>query len=121
MPFSDELYPVYSDHICKVSKKLSLSVMRADDLFTNNSVIGDVWSGIMGASVLIADCTGRNPNVFYEIGIAHTVGKPVVLIAQDSSDVPVDLRHIKYIVYEYTPPGMKQFEESLTETLKSLT
>ena len=59
---------------------------------------------------VIADCTTRNPNVFYEIGMAQTVGKPVLLITQDESDVPFDLRHLRYIKYAYTPPGMAAFE-----------
>jgi hypothetical protein len=39
----------------------------------------DVWNSIYSSSIIIADCTGRNPNVFYELGIAHTLGKPVIL------------------------------------------
>jgi hypothetical protein len=119
MPFSHEFEPVYREHICKVAKKLNLSVARADDFFTSNNVMSDVWSGICGAGIIVAECTGRNPNVFYEIGIAHTVGKPVILITRNSSDIPADIYHIKYINYDYTPPGMKQFEDSLAKTIQS--
>ena len=69
---------------------------------------------------MIADCTGRDPNVFYEIGVAHTVGKPVVLITQSADDVPFDLRAIRFIEYQYTPPGMRVFEERLKITLKEV-
>jgi hypothetical protein len=68
---------------------------------------------------LIADCTGRNPNVFYEIGIAHTVGRKVILISQHADDMPFDLAHIRRIAYEYTPRGMAAFEETLRKTLES--
>ena len=77
----------------------------------------DVWEGIYGARAVIAECTGRNPNVFYEIGIAHTLGKPVILTTQTTEDVPSDLRNIRYIHYQYTPPGMKLFETTLQKTL----
>lgn len=77
----------------------------------------DIWSAIFLADWIIADCTGRNPNVFYEIGIAHTVGKRVILITQDEKDVPFDVRHIRYFNYTFTPRGMKKLEESLTSTL----
>jgi hypothetical protein len=78
----------------------------------------DVWSAIYYSEVVIADCTGRNPNVFYEIGIAHTLGKETVLIAQQIDDIPFDVRHIRSIVYEYTPRGVREFEKKLEETLR---
>jgi hypothetical protein len=118
MPFNEDLKPVYSTHMRKVAKELGLSIRRADDLFTAHSVMSDVWEGICGAHALIADCTGRNPNVFYEIGLAHVVGKPLVLITQKSEDVPFDLAQFRYIQYNYTPPGMRVFEQRLRETLK---
>jgi hypothetical protein len=90
---------------------------RADDFFTAHEVITDVWTAIIGARIIIADCTGRNPNVFYEIGMAHVAGKPVVPITQRNADVPFDLRHIRYLLYEYTPRGMAAFEQQLSSTI----
>jgi hypothetical protein len=119
MPFTERLYPIYSDHISKAVKELGLTVSRADDIFSATPVMNDVWSSIYRSKLIIAECTGKNPNVFYEIGIAHTVGKPVILIAQSPEDVPFDLRYIRYIRYEYTPPGMTKFEESLKRTIRS--
>jgi hypothetical protein len=119
MPFADSLKPVYDDHIKSVVTKMGLSIRRADDFFTADSVMKDIWAAVTAAQIVIADCTGRNPNVFYEIGLAHTVGRPVVLITQDSDDVPFDLRHIRYLKYELTPRGMKEFENKLGETLSS--
>lgn len=118
MPFTAALRPIYDDHIKIVAHNLHLTVARADDFFTTNSVITDVWSAICGAKLLIADCTGRNPNVFYEIGLAHVLGKTVILLTQSGDDVPFDVRHIRYIQYEYTPRGMKSFESTLSATIK---
>ena len=120
MPFKEELRPVYDDWIKKVCKKLNKSVRRGDDLFTAAPMISKVWDEINTSRVVIADCTGKNANVFYELGLAHVVGKPVVLITQNKDDMPVDVVYIQYIVYEYTPPGMKSFEKKLTEALKQL-
>lgn len=117
MPFLATLNPVYDDHIMKVARELGLTVSRADDFFTTHSVIRDIWGAICSSKIMIADCTDRNPNVFYEIGLAHAVGKPVVLITQNSQDVPFDLRHIRYILYELTPRGMETFEAVLAKTL----
>jgi hypothetical protein len=120
MPFTEKLKPVWEEHTKKVVISLGLSAKRADDFFTAHAVMADVWNAISGARVIIADCTGRNPNVFYEIGVAHTTGKPVILTTQDPNDVPFDLRQLRYIEYEYTPPGMSDYESSLEETLKSI-
>jgi len=120
MPFALNLKPVYDDHIKKVAKTLNLSIARADDFFSQDSIMYEVWSAIAQASILIADCTGKNPNVFYEIGIAHTIGKPVILITQNQDDVPFDLRHRRYIQYDYTPSGMIKFENTLTTTISEI-
>jgi len=119
MPFTQQLKPVWEDHIKAAVEGMGLTVVRADDFFTSHSVIADIWDAIWAARAIVADCTGRNPNVFYEIGMAHTLGKPVILTTQSTDDVPFDLRHLRYIEYQYTPPGMRRFEAALTETLRS--
>ena len=117
MSFDPGLKPIYLDHISRVVKDCKLTVGRADDFFTAHSIMQDVWTAILRSRALIADCTGRNANVFYEIGVAHTIGKPVILITQNAEDVPFDLRSIRFIQYTYTPPGMKEFRTALRATL----
>jgi len=117
MPFEPLLRPVYEDHMKVVADRLGLTAARADDFFTTLAVIDDIWAAILSCRVVVADCTGRNPNVFYEVGIAHTVGKPVVLITQDENDVPFDLRHRRYLQYQFTPRGMAEFEDRLARIL----
>ena len=117
MPFAGTLRPIWEDHIKAVTVALDLSASRADDFFTSHAIVADVWNAVCNARVVVADCTGRNPNVFYEIGLAHVVGKPVILITADESDVPFDLRHYRYIAYDYTPRGMQVFEAALRSTL----
>ena len=117
MPFQEDLKPVYEDHIKPVATRLNMRVARADDFFSSHSIIDEVWSAISQSRFLIADCTGRNPNVFYEIGIAHSIGKPVILITQNQEDVPFDLRHRRFIKYDCAPRSIKEFEKQLTATL----
>jgi hypothetical protein len=119
MPFTAEIRPVYEDHIVRTVNRLNKTVARGDDFFGTGSIMSKIWAAICSARIIIADCTGRNPNVFYEIGVAHTVGKPVILITQEIDDVPFDLRHIRFIRYEFTPRGMRTFEESLEATLRN--
>jgi len=120
MPFAEDYKPVYSDHIKPVCTKLNLNCSRADDIFSPSVIIHDVWSMIHSAKVIICDCSGRNPNVFYELGIAHTLGKKVILLAQNDKDIPFDIRHIRCIRYQYTPRGMRVFEEMLEKSLTSI-
>jgi DNA-binding transcriptional ArsR family regulator len=118
MPFLPSLRPIFDDHILPVARRIGLSAVRADDFFATRSIVSDIWAAVCAARIVVADCTGRNPNVFYEIGLAHTVGRPVILITQTDDDVPFDLRHIRYIRYEYTPRGMSDFEQRLAATIR---
>ena len=91
--------------------------MRADDIYDNRPIIEDIWRYTNEAGILIAELTGRNPNVFYETGIAHSVGKEVILITQSMDDVPFDLKHLRCTVYEYTPRGVATLEQNLRNTM----
>lgn len=124
-PFSVQFDAISSNHIAPIAKSLGWTCGGARDVFTATSIMGDIWSLILKSQLVIAECTGRNPNVFYEMGIAHTLGKPVILLTQVGDDVPFDLRHVRYILYEYTPPGMHAFEtmlsKAVTETIGNKT
>jgi hypothetical protein len=118
-PFGSPFDELYSDHISKVAKKLKLRITRADDFFTTHAIMNDVWYAILHSKCVIADCTNKNPNVFYEIGMAHAIGRTVVLITQSLDHVPFDIKHLRCIVYEYTPRAIKDFETTLSETLSN--
>ena len=113
MPFKTELQNVYTRHIKKLGDELGLVVRRADQDYSAAPFMGKVWSRICGARLVIADCTERNPNVFYEIGIAHTVGKQVVLLTRSEGDIPSDIKHFDYIPYIYDPEGVQVLVEKL--------
>lgn len=100
IPFAEEYKHVYTDHIKAVVENLDMTVSRADFALGSRAIILDIWSSICFSKVVVADCTSKNPNVFYEIGIAHTLGKPIVFITQDTNDIPFDIRHIRHIRYE---------------------
>jgi hypothetical protein len=120
MPFKADMLPVYEDHIKPTCASLGLAVQRGDDFFTEHLVIEDIWKAMVSARLIVADCTDRNPNVFYEIGLAHTLGKPTILLTQQSEDVPFDLRHLRYIAYQLTPRGMREFETKFKETVQNV-
>jgi hypothetical protein len=73
------------------------------------------------ASLFATPCrTGRNPNVFYEIGIAHTLGREVILITQNAEDIPFDLRHLRYVRYLNNAEGRQALFDALEKRLTSL-
>ncbi|MEL7657806.1 MAG: hypothetical protein AAGU75_18080, partial [Bacillota bacterium] len=78
------------------------------------------WRNINEARIIIADLIHRNPNVFYETGIAHTLGKDVILISQEQGDIPFDLRHIRTIFYKNTPRGAEEFSKKLIQTIEGI-
>lgn len=113
MPFKAKLATFYSRHMKPMALEAGLTMLRADDIFSPRPFMQKVWDGICAAQLIIADCTDKNPNVFYEIGIAHTVGKKVVLITRSDKDVPADIKHFDYIQYSYDPEGVESLLEKL--------
>lgn len=116
MPFDSALDVVYGQ-VKKTCDQLRLRVERADDIFSASRVMEDIWNSICNSGIIVADCTGRNANVFYEIGIAHTVGKKVILLAQSTSDVPSDITHFRYIKYDKSSAGLRILGKKLKKTL----
>ena len=120
-PFAEPFDTIYEDHIKpSVESIQDLNCLRADDIYDNRAIIEDIWQHINEARLLVAELTGRNGNVFYEAGIAHTIGKEVILITQTMDDVPFDLRYLRCIVYEYTPRGISVLEENLKNTISTI-
>lgn len=105
MPFSSPLGNYYELIYEPAIKKAGLKPVRADDdIFGTGKIMDQVWSGITNAKVLVAELTTRNPNVFYELGLAHALKKPVVLVSSNEEDVPFDLHHIRVIYYDLNDP-----------------
>jgi hypothetical protein len=84
---------------------LGLDVVRADDIHRPGSFVRDVLAYLAGAHTVIADLTGRNANVFYELGVRHALSPRTLLIAQDADDIPSDLREYRTLLYDPPPHG----------------
>lgn len=118
MPFED-FEPVHKA-IRTAIENAGLEPRRADDIFTTGAVLEKILRQIAEAEVVVADLTGKNANVFYETGIAHTVKDNVVLLAQDIEDIPVDLQPFEYIVYGPDPDGLRSLSERLGDVIAKL-
>lgn len=122
MPFTVEpLNAIYEEIVRPVLvEKCGLRVERGDDQFGSRPIMDDITESITRARLIIADLTGRNANVFYEVGIAHAFDKAVLLMTQSMDDVPFDLRHRRALVYENSIRGGKKLEKALFENVQRI-
>jgi hypothetical protein len=104
MPFGQWYDRYYQDIYIPAIRDAGFEPVRADELFSTGSVVEQIWEQIEKSKVLLADLTDKNPNVFYELGLAHAARKPVVFTSGRLEDVPFDLRHLRVIVYEVREP-----------------
>ena len=120
-PFGGYLGTYYETVFKPAIEKAGLTAVRADDdIFATGKIMDQVWRGIKQATVLVAELTSKNPNVFYELGLAHALEKPVVLVSSNQEDVPFDLRHIRTIFYDQSDPfwGPKLIDK-IADNIKS--
>lgn len=122
MPFADiqDVQKVYQEHVKPTVEKCGMRCIRADDIYDVSGVMQSIWEAMNRSRVIIAEMTNRNPNVFYELGIAHTLGKPVVMITQSMGDIPFDLKHLRCIEYKYKPRAIERFQDTLVRTLTTV-
>jgi len=120
MPFSEGFKPVYKA-IASAAKASGFRCKRADDLWLHDHIIQTIVSLICQSGLVIADCSTKNPNVFYEAGIAHSLGKDVILIAQNLADVPFDLRHLSVVTYLPNKEGLKELKAKLAKRIEDVT
>jgi len=120
MPFGPAFDGVYEAIRRACANTHHFHAQRADDLWDDTTVIQDVFSLIFRSHAVICDYSGKNPNVFYEAGIAHTLGKTVIPIAQSHGDVPSDVIHHRYQSYHPNTQGLGDLEARLTHRLSGL-
>jgi hypothetical protein len=102
MPFGGRFDEYHHEIIKPAIEDVGLEAARADDINHAGAIMVQVWTEIRESCICVADLSGRNPNVMYELGIAHALRKPVVQIVQNIEDVPFDLRHLRNITYDVT-------------------
>ena len=116
MPFDEELAWVYTDLIKPAFQSVGYDVTRADDFDHQQNILTDIVGSILDSDIIVADLTFSNPNVYYELGVAHARGKGVVLITQDMDGIPFDLK--SYRVFRYYDSASKLRDTA--DELKSL-
>jgi hypothetical protein len=118
MPFRPQTDDLYRSLIKPAVEQQGLVALRADEIVTMGSITEQIRVAIQQSRLCVADVSGRNPNVLYEVGIAHTLGKPTVLLTQDVGDVPFDLREIRHI--EYRLEALEAARASLERSIQHI-
>jgi hypothetical protein len=107
MPLASDFNDVYEESIRVAVEANDLDCQRADEIQGNDEIMEDVWEAIWKCRITVADLTDDNANVFYEVGIADTLGKEVVLIAQHGrvGRPPFDVSARRIVFYDNDNAG----------------
>ncbi len=119
MPFASELNFVYRV-IVQTVESYDIDCVRADEIAVSRPIMDDVKAQIAEADLVIVDFTGKNPNVYYEAGLADAWKKDWIVIAQSPDDMTFDVRHIRSIRYANTMGADQQLERDLQKALGAL-
>lgn len=114
----NELYKNVIKKICE--KEFKLEVIRSDEAYGPGIIVADIARQINESKIIIAEITPSNANVFYEVGYAHALGKPVILVAQVDTELPFDISAFRTLFYENTIAGKEKIEEGLRNHLKAI-
>jgi hypothetical protein len=98
-PFSSEETEIYA-YIKEVCTRTGFMCVRGDETFTDTDILTHVIRIMVRARLVIANITSRNPNVFYELGIAHALGKQTLLVSKTIHDAPFDVKTRRIITFE---------------------
>lgn len=120
MPFEEPFNTMYREVILPEGERLGLDVIRVDELAGPGIIFEDIKREISESKVVIAEITAPNQNVFYELGYAHALNKPTILLARRGRELPFDIRSYRVIFYDDTIGGKPEVERNLIKHLRSV-
>jgi hypothetical protein len=120
MPFAAEFNDIFRV-IRETVESQGYECIRADERYIVGTVMNDVNEQIEQADLIVADLTGKNPNVYYEVGYAAALRKPVIQIAQSADDLPFDVRHMRTFPYSTQILGDRKLAHNLGEAIRAAT
>ena len=116
MPFDQKFDPIYNT-IKSACEETKLKCLRADDFWENSTIIQDIFELIYKSVIILVDLTGKNSNVLYEMGIAHTLGRVVIPISQNTTDISFDIKHHRTLQYYPNTEGLNNLKKDLIKKL----
>jgi nucleoside 2-deoxyribosyltransferase len=115
MPFNQNFDDIYKFGIKEPASQLDILAERVDEQLYTGGILERIYRQIDIADIIIADMTGQNPNVFYEVGYAHAKNKLCILLTSNTNDIPFDLKHRRHIVYN---DSINRLKEKILEELQ---
>ncbi len=121
MQFTEEYTSLFKEVIDPVCTAFGYQVIRGDNVYTNGLIIEDITRSIRECSIVIADITPNNANVYYELGFAHGIGKPAILLSDRNREkLPFDISGFRLLFYDNTIGGKTLVEEALRKHLDAI-
>jgi hypothetical protein len=120
MPFHEPFNSMHREVILPEGERLGLEVIRVDELTRPGIILEDIRREISESKVVIAEITDPDQNVFYELGYAHALNKPTILLARRGRELRFDIRSYRVIFYDDTIGGKPEVERNLAKHLKSV-
>lgn len=121
MPFSDEYKDVFDHGIVPAAKDRGFECYRADMGVRPNNIVREVVERIFEADAIVADLSSSSPNVFYELGVAHTIANKTIMICEEGQEIPFDVAAYRIVNYKSSVSGItEKLKDALTESLRNL-
>lgn len=115
-PFHDDFSKTY-DMVCETCKEMKLRPVRGDEEYVANDILRHIIQYMVKSRLVVAILDGRNPNVFYELGIAHSLNKPTILLANVQTQIPFDVQNQFLVLYESETDLRKKLKSALLNIL----
>lgn len=119
VPFTPQFDDV-RNAMAQACRENHLTLKAADDVWEESILIDDIMNLIRTACIVIVDFSGKNPNVMYETGVAHALGKEVIPVSQSIDDVPFDVKHHRVLVYENNEAGRESLRKRLASRIRTI-
>ena len=119
MPFDRDLDGV-AQELAKALEEHGFEAKRADDFLNQQNILKDIVIPLSEYDLLIADLTGLNSNVMYELGLAHALDTPVIMITQNRHELPFDLQSYRALEYSPIIGQFDEFRESFSQRLDNI-
>ena len=118
LPHTDEFRQIFDHVIQPALEQNGLVAVKAEDIYQPGSILGQVWDAIRTAEVIIADVSGKNPNVIYELGLCYGLRRCPILLVRDPAELPFNLRNLRYIEYEDSAKGAAALKVRLSAAVE---
>lgn len=120
MPFSEERKEVYKHGIAPACQRAGFAALRVDEVKGHFNINRKIIENIFNSAAVIAEITDHNPNVFYEMGVAHAIANKTIMIAQNAKDLPFDISNYRCLIYKQSVDGLKLLQDEIVESLAEL-